>query len=162
LILVITGTHEQPFNRLIAAADELALGGRDVMVQYGSSSPPLHAEGFQMFTISELRERAQSADVIVTHGGPGALWEAFSVNKIPVAVPRMRLYGEHVDNHQLTFVRHMADHKRVIAVFDPDTELLPVVDRYPSLSTECIPPKSRAEENRKAVGSFLDAWLGVD
>lgn len=159
MILVITGTHEQPFERLVSAADQLALSGLDVIVQYGYARAPAAAQGVPMLATSDLRTLARKADVIVTHGGPGAMWEAFALNKIPVAAPRMKQFGEHVDDHQVAFVQHMARHRRVIPIFDPISELGNAIEQFATLSKDCILPSGRANTNRKALTAMLDAWL---
>jgi UDP-N-acetylglucosamine transferase subunit ALG13 len=159
MILVTTGTHEQPFDRLVMAADQMVANGHEVVIQYGYSSPPNQARGHRMLPTNTLRELASRADLIITHGGPGSLWDAFNANKIPIAVPRRREFGEHVDDHQVAFVRHLAKKRRVIAVYEPQIELPSAVENYVMLSRECITPASRASENRSSLKSLLDNWL---
>lgn len=159
LIFVITGTHEQQFQRLVEASDLLAAAGLDVLVQYGYSSPPSRARGVHMLGTFELKSAVRTADIIVTHGGPGAMWEAFNDNKVPVVVPRLKRFNEHVDDHQVAFIRHMARHKRVISVSDPVHELLDVIQNFDYLSRNCAPPRDSALQNREALRVFLNTWL---
>src|SRR5699024_3415392 len=44
------------------------------------------------------------ADIVITHGGTGAIIGAVKKGKKVIAVPRRAKYGEHVDDHQLQLV----------------------------------------------------------
>jgi UDP-N-acetylglucosamine transferase subunit ALG13 len=156
LILVITGTHEQPFDRLVSAADTLE---GDVIIQYGYGSPPERKIGYDMLPQERLRELATAAKVVITHGGPGAIFEAFAVDKIPIAVPRLKRYGEHVDDHQLAFVRHMESKRRVIGVYDPIADLQTTVESHHLLIRDCALPSFKARENRLKLAEHLNHWL---
>lgn len=104
MILVLTGTHHQPFDRLVRAAEVLAADGERVVVQAGSSTlRPAACEVRGWYTPGELAHLADEAEVIVAHGGPGSLFLAWERGRIPVVVPRDPALGEHVDDHQLRF-----------------------------------------------------------
>lgn len=45
------------------------------------------------------------AEIIVTHGGPATFIEALLREKTPIVVPRQQRFGEHVNNHQIDFVK---------------------------------------------------------
>lgn len=44
------------------------------------------------------------AEIVITHGGTGAIIGAVKKGKKVIAVPRLARYGEHVDDHQLQLV----------------------------------------------------------
>ena len=44
------------------------------------------------------------ADLVITHGGTGAIIGAIKKGKKVIAVPRLKKYGEHVDDHQLQLI----------------------------------------------------------
>lgn len=109
------GTHEQQFDRLIRAVDELVADGsisEPVFIQTGYCTyEPESCEWERFIPAPEMRERMKEADVVVTHGGPSSFVEAMAVGKVPVVVPRRAEYGEHVNNHQVDFVREVAERK---------------------------------------------------
>jgi len=110
MILVLTGTHHQPFDRLVEAAGDLASRGERVVVQAGASSlRPAGCEVRDWFTPGELARLADAADVIVAHGGPGSLFLAWERGRRPVVVPRDPARGEHVDDHQQRFAAQLGD-----------------------------------------------------
>ena len=49
------------------------------------------------------------ADIVITHGGTGAIIGAVKLGKKVIAVPRLAKYGEHVDDHQLQLIKQFDD-----------------------------------------------------
>ena len=45
------------------------------------------------------------ADIVITHGGTGAIIGAVKQGKKIIAVPRLAKYKEHVDDHQLQLIK---------------------------------------------------------
>lgn len=112
MIFVTVGTHEQQFDRLVRAVDELKASGaidEPVFIQTGYCTyKPRHCEWERFVPAPEMRGRMEAADVVVTHGGPSSFIEAMAAGKVPVVVPRREKSGEHVNDHQETFVRLVA------------------------------------------------------
>ena len=61
----------------------------------------------------------KKARIIITHGGPASFIAPLSMGKVPIVVPRQKDFNEHVNNHQVEFV------KQVVA---RDNTLIPVYD----------------------------------
>ena len=108
-VLVLTGTSEHPFDRLVSWSDSWftarRAAGRDVAmtIQSGTSVVETQARSVAMLTVDELRDLAVDADVIVCHGGPGTVHDALSAGVRPIVAPRSGQLGEHVDDHQKRF-----------------------------------------------------------
>lgn len=64
--------------------------------------------------------RLRGARVVVTHAGVGSIMVALAERLRPVVVPRLRRFGEAVDDHQLTFGQHFARAGLVTLVEDPE------------------------------------------
>ena len=121
MVFVTVGTHEQQFDRLVRAVDRYAAsGGEEVFVQTGYCDfAPEHCEWRRFIPAPEMRERRESADVVITHGGPSSFIGAMAVGKVPVVVPRLARYGEHVNDHQEAFVRLVAERQGgIVPVYD--------------------------------------------
>jgi UDP-N-acetylglucosamine transferase subunit ALG13 len=118
MILFTIGTNEQPFDRLIRAARELA-GEEHLLVQHGSSLEP-HGRGewVDFLSFDELAERARGARVVVCHAGVGSIMLARRCGHRPVVVPRRHHLGEAVDDHQLFLARRLAQSGIVTLVED--------------------------------------------
>src|SRR5207342_3032116 len=102
LVLVQVGTDHHPFDRLVAWADTWAGAHPDVevLVQHGRSRAPDVASGSAFLDRDTLTGLLESADVVVSHGGPATISEARAAGHRPVVVPRDPGRGEHVDDHQ--------------------------------------------------------------
>lgn len=123
MIFVTVGTHEQPFNRLIKEVDRLVADGKikeKVVIQTGFSTYiPKHCEWHKMMSFNEMQTAYQTARIIITHGGPSSFLEALQYGKVPIVVPRQVEFNEHINNHQVDFVR-LIDKKmnNIIPVYD--------------------------------------------
>lgn len=119
MIFVTVGTHQQPFHRLMKALE--VLPAEELFVQYGNAEPPAgvaRAVAFQSFP--EMLEAFATADVVVTHAGVGSILCATNAGHVPVVVPRLKQYGEHVDDHQVHLIRELERDGRVSVVWEMD------------------------------------------
>ena len=138
MIFVTVGTHEQQFDRLIKAVDELKANEiikEPVFIQTGYCTyVPKHCEYAKFVPFRQMNDYMTRADVIVTHGGPSSFIEAMAAGKVPVVVPRCGDYGEHVNNHQADFVRIVAERQGgIVPVYDV-AELPSAIERSRMLS----------------------------
>jgi UDP-N-acetylglucosamine transferase subunit ALG13 len=131
LILVTFGTHPQPFDRALdwvldAVVDE------ELVVQHGSTPPRPGAgpqvEWHELLTYERIVELIRAADAVVGHAGVGTLMTAIELGRTPVAIPRLREHGEHVDDHQLDIAREMSSAGYVIAC-SREGELAEAIER---------------------------------
>jgi len=133
LIFVTVGTHEQQFNRLIEAIDKLKkdrLINEDVFIQSGYSDYiPKYCEWKQMLSYEDMNEYMMKSRIVITHGGPGSIFQCINYGKVPVVVPRNPDYNEHVDKHQIKFVRKLNDKKSVIGIENID-DLENILNNY--------------------------------
>ncbi len=106
-IVVTVGTDHHPFDRLIRWTNEWLGTAGDLaggcFVQWGASAERPACPGAQYLEVGELTALLNNADVIVCHGGPASMWEAWTRDLIPIVVPRLSRLGEHVDDHQAEF-----------------------------------------------------------
>lgn len=123
MIFVTVGTHEQPFNRLIKKVDELVADGtitEPVVMQTGFSTyVPKHCEWHKMLSYDEMKRYIDEARIVITHGGPASFIEVLQTGKIPVVVPRLAEFDEHVNNHQEEFVKLIKKrYDNILPIFD--------------------------------------------
>lgn len=108
MIFVTVGTHEQQFNRLIKEVDRLKGEGLiqdDVFIQTGFSDyEPVHCQWKALISYDEMNRYIDEADIVITHGGPATFMGSLIKGKKTIVVPRLKEFGEHVNNHQLEFV----------------------------------------------------------
>ena len=108
MIFVTLGSQKFQFNRLLRKIDNLIIEGKideEVFAQIGYSDYEPQNFKCEMFLDREkFAECMEAANIVITHGGTGAIIGALKANKKVVAVPRLAKYGEHVDDHQLQIV----------------------------------------------------------
>lgn len=113
MIFVTVGTHEQQFNRLIKAVDDLKAFGNikeSVIIQTGYSTyKPQYCEWNEFFSYQDMTKSIDEARIVITHGGPSSFIMPLQMGKIPIVFPRQKKFAEHVNDHQLTFVKTIAE-----------------------------------------------------
>jgi beta-1,4-N-acetylglucosaminyltransferase len=119
MILVAVGASQFPFDRLVRAVDGLP-SGEPVVLQHGVSTVrPAAARSVDFVPLQELAALVREARSVVTHAGVGSILLALSNGKRPIVVPRLKRYGETVDDHQLESARRFAGAGLVTLVEDP-------------------------------------------
>ena len=126
MIFVTVGTHEQQFNRLIQEIDRLKKENvikDEVFIQIGYSTyGPQYCKWKKLLSYSEMNEMYEKADIIITHGGPASFMKALELKKIPIVVPRQVKYEEHINDHQVEFVKFVEERlKNIIGVYEIDS-----------------------------------------
>jgi UDP-N-acetylglucosamine transferase subunit ALG13 len=118
MILVILGTQFRQFNRLLQEVEDLitAYNITDrVIVQCGHTN--YESDLFELFKFidnDQFVEYIKQADVIITHAGSGALFNAIKSGKKIIAVARLKEYREMVDNHQVELVKKLSGEGYII------------------------------------------------
>lgn len=120
MILVVVGMHFQSFDRLIEKMDELTPSlGHKVVMQIGSSTyEPRNAEYFRFTDGWRMEHLTGQADVVVSHAAAGAIITALKWRTPLIVVPRLKRFGEHVDDHQLQLAEALSGEGSVTAVYD--------------------------------------------
>lgn len=104
MIFITLGSQKFQFNRLLKAADELKTE-EQIFAQIGYSDyKPLNYEYKAFLDRDEFVRIMNKSDIVITHGGTGAIISAVKMGKKVIAVPRLAKYGEHVDDHQIQLV----------------------------------------------------------
>jgi UDP-N-acetylglucosamine transferase subunit ALG13 len=120
LILCVFGTHSQPFDRALDAVLQAAPEER-IVVQHGATPPRPgieRAQWHRLLGYHELRDLMRHADVLVCHAGAGTLMTAIAAGRVPIAIPRLRSQGEHVDDHQVQITAQLGATGHVIPCLD--------------------------------------------
>ena len=104
MILVMLGTQNNSFNRLLEQIDNLIQEEKiqeEVIVQAGYTKyKSKNMEIFDLISKDEIQRYQQEASYVITHGGAGSIITSLKYGKKVIAVPRKHEYGEHVNNHQ--------------------------------------------------------------
>lgn len=124
MIFITLGSQKFQFNRLLKAIDEQIVAGKitdEVFAQIGASDyKPLNFDFKDFLNRDEFAEWTNKSQIVIAHGGTGAIIGAVKKGKKVIAVPRLAKYGEHVDDHQLQLVGQFSDLNLICECYDCD------------------------------------------
>ncbi|MDD6757573.1 MAG: GtrA family protein [bacterium] len=122
MILVLLGTQNNSFHRLLEEIQRNIDNGNikeDVIVQKGYTKfESKDMTLYNQLQIDEIKNLVNKADLIITHGGVGSIITSIKQRKKVIAVPRLKKYSEHVNDHQ----------KQIIKEFEKEGYLLELKD----------------------------------
>lgn len=122
MILVMLGTQNNSFYRLLEEIDRLIEIGKindEVIVQAGYTKyESKNMKIIDFASSEEIEKLEQKANCIITHGGVGSIIGSIEKGKKVIAVPRLKQYGEHVNDHQLDIVESFDKLGYIIGITD--------------------------------------------
>ena len=159
MIFVTVGTHEQPFNRLVECMDGLKKDGtiaEEVIIQTGYSTyKPKYCKWQKLFPYQEMIKLVDEARIVITHGGPSSFIMPLQIGKTPIVVPRRHEFNEHVNDHQVSFAKAVAERMGTILVVDDMDRLGETIRNYEkivgSMSKELKSNNSLFNERLKKI-----------
>lgn len=156
MVFITLGSQKFQFNRLLIAVDELVENGtikEEVFAQTGYSDyVPRNYRFKQFLDREEFASYEAKADIVITHGGTGAIIGAVKKGKKVIAVPRLSKYGEHVDDHQIQLLKEF-DNMGIILVCYDIGNLEMVYHRI--FTVELMPYTSNQEKIINSIDEFL-------
>lgn len=104
-----SGTQEIEFSRLLdfAIMNACSQSGSTVIYQgYVATENarvdiPENIQFLHFMKKSDFEKTISEADIVVCHGGTGAIFNSISLGHRPYVLPRLAKFGEHNDDHQL-------------------------------------------------------------
>ena len=136
MLFVTLGSQKFQFNRLLKKLDEIVENGNikdEIFAQIGYSDyKPKNYKYKDFIDREQFKDIMAKSDIVIAHGGTGAIITAVKQGKKVIAVPRLAKYGEHVDDHQIQLVTEFESSGIISAVYDLDKleeELLTIRDK---------------------------------
>ena len=124
MILVLLGTQNNSFHRLLDEIQRNIDNGNildEVIVQKGYTKfESKNMTLYNQLPIDELNQLIEKADLVITHGGVGSIVTSISMNKKVIAVPRLSIYDEHVNDHQLDIIESFNEMGYIIGLQNVD------------------------------------------
>ena len=71
-----------------------------------------------MTSKENLEDLIKQADLIITHAGVGSIEMSLEQNKKVIAVPRLKKFGEHVNDHQKDIERKLDEKGCLVGIDD--------------------------------------------
>lgn len=120
MIFLTVGT-QFPFDRLVKAVDDVfdkGLIGEEIFAQIGESTYwPRNFESVSFLDKRIFDERLRSASSVISHAGMGIITLALENNKPLLVMPRLKKYGEVVNDHQVAIAKKLARLGCVLAAY---------------------------------------------
>ena len=109
MIYVSLGTQDKKFPRLLQEVDKLidkSIIKDEVVAQIGQTKyESKNMKLYDYLSKEDVLKYMKESRFIITHGGVGTILDALKLNKKVIAVARLKLYKEHVNDHQLQIIR---------------------------------------------------------
>lgn len=123
MILVSVGTSDFNFDRLLKLIDDLCeeniLNGEDIIAQIGYTSYiPKNYKYFNFVEKDKMDKYVEQSEYIIMHSGVGTIIGSLKNKKKIIVFPRLGIYNEHVDNHQLEIAKLFFDKKYILLAED--------------------------------------------
>lgn len=156
MIFVCVGSREYQFDRLLIKLDQLFKDGAitdTIFAQIGQSNYlPKYYEYKRFVSVDEFKKYQNDADLIISHGGTGALIGALKMGKQVISVPRLAKYGEHIDDHQTQVSGVLANEGYLRCVLDID-------DLYNEIQALKKSPISKTYNKSSQVLSIVEKFI---
>ena len=120
MILVLLGTQNNSFHRLLEEVQKNIDNKNikeEVVVQKGYTK--FESENMTLYTqlpLDKLQQLIEKADLVITHGGVGSIISSIQKGKKVIAIPRLKKYGEHVNDHQNDIIKSFNDSGYIIGL----------------------------------------------
>ena len=122
MILVILGTQDKSFKRLLIAVQEQIDNGNikdKVVVQAGNTVfKSNEMEIYDLVPMDKFDELIDKADIVITHAGVGSIITSLKKGKKIIAAPRLKKYKESENDHQLEILNRLEESENIIALRD--------------------------------------------
>lgn len=157
MILVMLGTQNNSFHRLLEKIDDLInkrIINDEVVVQAGYTKyESNNMKIFSLIPVEELEELIEKADLVITHGGVGSIISSLKKGKKVIAVPRLHEYQEHVNNHQKEIIETFNKKGYIIGIQDVN-QLEEAIEK----SKDFIPEKYQSNNKKmlNIIENFID------
>lgn len=132
MIFATCGSSHYGFDRMMEAL--AAVPAQELEVQHGPSQPPPGAVGMPFLPFDDLVAKIQAADTVVSHAGVGSILCAIRAGHTPLIFPRLKRYGETVDDHQEELADALA-RKGTVMVVRSGVEIVRALETVPPRAT---------------------------
>ena len=156
MILVLLGTQNNSFKRLLEEIDKLVEIGiikEKIIVQAGHTKLKKYNENIEILDFmpnEKIQELTKEAKYIITHGGVASIVASIRAGKKVIAVPRLKRYNEHVNDHQLEIVELFNKKEYLIGLEDVEQ----LEEAYKKI--ESFKPIKYISDNKKLLNMVED------
>ncbi len=155
MIFLTVGT-QFPFDRLVKAVDDAFDEGvisEEIFAQIGETSyKPHNFESVVSLEKKVFDKHLKKASGIISHAGVGTITIALNNEKPLLVMPRLKKYGEVVNDHQLAIARKFEEFGHILVAYQEEG-LAKKIEQLKSFI-----PRQR-KSNAKAVAARISEFL---
>lgn len=121
MIFITLGTQKQSFKRLLDEIESCKiLDNEEIVAQIGYTKfISQKIKTIDFLETEEFNKYIQNSEFVITHGGVGSIFDALLKDKKVIAMPRLKKYNEHIDDHQIEICEKLASLGYIIN-YNPD------------------------------------------
>lgn len=133
----------------------------DVIIQTGYSTyEPKYCTWQKLYPYQEMVKLVDEARIVITHGGPSSFIMPLQVGKTPIVVPRRHEFNEHVNDHQVSFSKSVAERMGTIIVVEDMEKLGETITNYDEIVSGMDSGlKSNNEKFNKELEKIVDGMF---
>ena len=124
MILLTVGTYPLPFERLVKGVDTAIMKGlieEEVFAQIGLCNyRPQNMEYVEMLQKESFDSCFQKASAVISHAGMGTIKMALDNKKPLLVMPRLKKYGEVVNDHQVATAKKFEELAHILVAYGVD------------------------------------------
>lgn len=154
MILILLGTQDKPFTRLLKAVDKAINDGfitEQVIAQVGFTKySSKNIKTFDLIPKDEYEKIISEANLIITHAGVGSILTGLKKDKVVIAAARLKEYGEHTNNHQQEILNEFYKKGHILKL-DKFDELPKILKK-----AKTFKPKKYTSNNEKFIKMIED------
>ena len=161
MILVTLGTQDKKFYRLLDIIQKAIDDGKikdKVIVQAGYSSDYKSddMEILNLVSIDKFKKLISECDILITHGGVGSIITGLKENKKIIAVPRLKKYKEHTNDHQVQIVDNFLNDGYILKL-DENGNICDLLNQIKSYNPKVY--KSNNKQFLKLISKEINNYL---
>ena len=161
MILVTLGTQDKKFYRLLDIIQKEVDKGNikdEVIVQAGFSSDykSKNMKIFDLIPLKKFDKLVKECDILITHGGVGSIITGLKYNKKVIALPRLKKYKEHTNDHQVQIVNNFTNNGYILSISE-DGNLEDVLKKIKSFKPKKY--KSNNDNFVKLIEENINKYL---
>ncbi|MDF2865810.1 MAG: hypothetical protein K0R72_628 [Clostridia bacterium] len=121
MVFVTLGTQNQSFERLLKEIESCkVLNKEEIIAQVGHTKfVSEKIKTIDFLDEEEFNRYIEKCEFVITHGGVGSIFSSLLKGKKVIAMPRIKKYGEHVDDHQIEICEKLASLDYIV-YYNPD------------------------------------------
>lgn len=154
MILVLLGTQDKPFTRLLDAIEKSNIKD-EVVVQAGCTKyESKKMEIFDYISNDRFDDLVSKCDVLITHAGVGSIMTGLKNGKKVIAAARLKKYNEHTNDHQLQILNNFYESGYILKLEDFDN-----LDKVMKEVKNFMPKKIQSNTKNiiQLISDYIDA-----